>query len=1418
MKKKWIWVLIAAVLVIAGVVTAVVLLRDGGSGNHGGTLVQGDTASVTDGNWVLTNEWNVERADSGEETLTVSAYEDSTAWNTFFKLYQEWTVSVDLTLNERNGETDCLRLAFGDQFQNVCVVVSVEYHDTQVLLKADALSYIGWKTVYTADDWADFDAGQPLTLSVKRVSGAEKLAVSLAQGDTVLAEGTTRTLSDEVLDMIERTALSAYGSVGTFTNFGVQAARQQVDLSQVTEGVIEADENVPTDDWLLGEGAVHNLLKGESAIIIDGEGEKLAWNAAQELGDEWALSCYVEFGKSYRDSVCARFILGAHAELPGNVAGLITVNYTNNQVNLEVQNKEGDGWVTTANSMGWQNVSGRHIRVVIAKYAEINRLAIFLYDDERLAYATFTDEMTENQMEKFKHYGVMVYSSQVRFSEFELSDKPDDSIMPAMSERDYPQVSDLTVPEGESTSDWALSKNTTFFHENGEEAMIIDSKGEEFTYYTAHTMDGEWSVSTRVDFGTYYSDTAGIRFYFGTANKDFAALLTIKYSLDGGALLNCNLQTYVPETDGWNDAVKINWQKGDSTFYIELSGGKADGTMYISVYGANTGEVVFDETVTLEADTLSRMQVIGFGTIAAQSKYSEIKMNLTGGAVEMSGTTDPSDKTMYELTYGAASASDRWQTENGVIYTAGNEIVADASEGAYAFDVANTIVDGFTVSTDILFGKMDSNGVCTSRIALVDDSHGMIGLFSIKFSENFEVMVEGQYNDNGAWVDAITDNAWREVQDNRVRVTLSRPEGTDSYALSISDFGGKNVFYGALTMPTRVSVKITNYALGADRSSAKFSNMYCELSGKTENEPTLEDYGMIGIDAGDPAETTRWILQEGASWRNDDALLVEGAQVFAKDAELRVSNGFSVTADVQFGSLDSDGTCTARVGLLDASGSKVGIFTFKFSENFEMMVQGEYDAGSGWVGCITDNNWRKVQDNRLHVVVEREDDSTAITLRIYDFSGNQVFEETCAVPYAVASGIAGYELGVDNSTVKYTYIFSYASDTVLPPQTMQPITENGEAVAASDWTATDGVKEYADGSVIVRSSGADVFTYRNGVTLEDNFSFAGKLQFGEPDGEGVSTARIVLTDDGKNTVGLFTVKFSENFEVMAQGEYFADGAWNTVLSDTGWKSVEDNTVAVKLVRQTGGSYLLTVENSSGVTVLTAVAASMPEDVAAKISGIGVGALNTQVKFSEIAIDAKPEDTQKPTIVDGEESIVIGTVIVPDGWTNDSGVTHTSEGNIITMGSGDVFSYNTSDALTDAFTLKTDLVFGTKGGDGTCTARIVLGNAEHNPVGLFTLKYDSEKKLLLEGQYYLDGSWTTVLAMDWTEVGTNHLSVTLKKAAGADTLTLHVEKQDGTVVFDGAAQMPAEAFAAMACYGFGSNNSQVQFSKITYQAS
>ena len=100
----------------------------------------------------------------------------------------------------------------------------------------------------------------------------------------------------------------------------------------------------------------------------------------------------------------------------------------------------------------------------------------------------------------------------------------------------------------------------------------------------------------------------------------------------------------------------------------------------------------------------------------------------------------------------------------------------------------------------------------------------------------------------------------------------------------------------------------------------------------------------------------------------------------------------------------------------------------------------------------------------------------------------------------------------------------------------------------------------------------------------------------------------------------------------------------------------------------------------------------------------------------------------------------------------------------------------------------------------------------------TLKYDNDKKLLVQGQYFFGGSWTTILAADWKEIGTNHLVATLSRPAGSNTLSLTVTKQDGTVVYSATSgEISADVFAAMTCYGLGSFSSQVQFTNVSYYA-
>lgn len=1402
MKKKWIISLLAALVVIAGVVTAVVLLAGGGEKNA--PIAPGDTAMRTDGNWHLTGEWTIERADSGEETLRVLAAEDSTAWNTFFNLYEDWSVSADMTLTQTHGASDCMRVVFGDDNDNVCLVFSAEYQGrTRVLLRADALTENGWKNILLGEEWIDIEEA-PVTLMVRREDGKNTLDVELSQEGERLSVATTKSISDKVMNMVCRPGLGVYHTEGAFSSFAVVAARKPTDASENTEGVIIAGENVPTDEWLLGENAVHNLIDGKSAIILDGEGENSAWNAVNTLGDVWTLSFKVEFGKSYRDSVCARVMFGA--ETDAEYTGLITINYANGTVSFAAQNKESGSWVTTAGSMGWRAISGRSIRVELVKYAGINRLAAFLYDGERLVYSTFTDEMSGSDMARYAHYGVMVYSSQVRFSEFRCEEKADESKMPPMTERVYPRISELTIGEAEPTDNWSLSKNTIFFRENGKEAMVIDSKGEEFSYYQKNSIDGAWSASAKVEFGLYYAETAGIRIGFRNANGDLSALLTVKYSPNENTF-DVNMQTYDKKGDVWTDLIKSGWTKGESSFVLSMSA-TADGKLSIRLLGATSGRVLYEKTVAGPEN----LAVIGLGTLNAQSKYSEIEMNLTGKGIAVKPSTDPSEKTMYALKVGTPASSSVWTGGDGVTYNTEGALIIQSAGNQYAYNQDVSIQDAFSISTDILFGSFDSSGCCTARIALVDQYRGMIGLFSVKFSENFEIMVEGQYNNNGVWVNCISDNAWREVQDNRVRITLSRTSVEGGYVLSISDFSGRNVFYGSYTFPNSVSRKITTFGVGVDKATVKFSNIRATVSGGSGGVKP-DDYGMLPITTGTAGTTEEWSAGEGITYYTDESLVltVEQGDLYSYHRSTKITDGFSVSTDVHYGSLDENGVSSARLVLTDTDNSKLALFTVKFSKDFEIMVEGEYNTGSGWNKCVSDNAWRAAKDNRASITLTRADGSNDCVLTVKDSTGAVIFTESCAMPQMIAARIAGFGIGVDKATVKFSNLAITATQgEPKPEKVLVAITESGEKTAESaDWTGGEGVQHYSDGSVILTAAESDVYVYSRSSPLAQSFSLSATVQFGALDTEGVSTARFALTDAENRLVGLFTLKFSEHFEVMLEGQYRKDDTWTSVLTDNTWRPVPDNFVTLTLSRVEGSaSYGLLLRDSLGNLLCQLSTSAFPEEVNAAIAGLGLGCRGTQVKLTSLSLTTEGGGTAD------EEPILPGTPTVPTDWSGGAGVTHYTDGSIIVAGSGDCFTYYTAATMRGTYEIKSDILFGTRAADNTATARLTLASSGRDPIGLFSVKYSDGKQVLLEGQYFSGGTWTSAVYSDWIDLGTNRVVLTLRRAAEENKWTILLTKPDGTALYSmTTAEIPQSVIDEAIVCGLGSYSSQVQFKNI-----
>lgn len=1222
--KKTTALLLAILLFVSLFVGLYGCEKDGGSGISGG-----DTAEVTDGNWLMTGEWQIARAESGDETLSVSAKGDSTAWNTFFNLADDWTVSADMNLTGTEEQPSCTRLVFGDEYGNVVFAATVDYAGgSEITVRADEFISSGWRNVFENREPITVDPTLPVNLMVQRKSGGKKLTITCTQNDTELTSGSTRTLQDRLSSMLTRPGLNVYQTETSFSNFAVSAKRRSVVVSE--DETIVAGENVPTDEWILGENAVHNLLNGASALILDGEGEVHAWNAVNELGDAWTLTFITEFGTSYRDSVCSRYMFGREAADDAEYIGLITVNFSHNQVMLQMEDKQGGAWVTTGGEFNWKNISGRKVKIQIVKYPGINRLAVLVYDGDRLVIQEFSDEMTEQQMEKYKHYGVMTYSSQCRFSGFECTDTADESVMPEIKERVYNKVDEITVGKGETTSDWRLSRNSTYFHENGKECMVIDSKGDEFSYYVKHGLGDSWEIDTDVEFGTYYSATAGARVAFTTTDSKLVALLTLKYSAND-ANINLNLQTMTD--DLWTDVIKLGWTKGESKLHFNITGDKS-GKIHIVISSTANGTVFFDNEATFSQDVVSRMKVAALATTSTQVKYSDIHMNLTGAAVSMTGgSTGGGDGVLYKMSYGTASTNTPWDTGSGMTYYTNNSLIVTSTDNKYSYNRNVEVADGFSLSTDVLFGSFDSKGLCTARIAMVDKYNGMAGLVTVKFSENFEIMVEGQYNSHNTWYNCISNNSWRAVASNKIHVTLSRKDGSNSCWLSIRDSAGSTVFSASLNMPADAAKKICYIGLGVDKSTVQFSNM--SLSATKVQGGNQNTYDMVEIKETGKAldKSEDWTTPTGVTVYDDGSLILDSnAGLYSNRLGIMLQDAFTISTKIQFGRLDSKGLSTARLGIINSSGSLLTLFTMKYSQNTEVLVEGEYNK-DGWTKIITDNAWRKVADNIITATVTKEAGANKLHFVLKDSTGKVFYDVmTAEIPADILAAYNSFAVGCSDTKVKFCDV---QTDAKKDETEIEEI-EIGELAESTEWTTDNGaiysVDESGNGSLILYKSGAEASS-ANTTALTENFSFDTDVIFGTADSSGNVNARIYLTDaTGKKLVRYF-LTYNAKHELQITATYNGGSQWETFAA-AGPITLTANRIVLHLTKSADG-LKLTVCDKSGAELTVLNGTTIPTDLLPQVTGLSVGTSSSRAQFLKMKLTvAEPEP--QPTEPDPTE--------------------------------------------------------------------------------------------------------------------------------------------------------------------------------------
>ena len=222
MKRKTMLLLLAVVLVAAAV-AAVLILRPKGE-----KLPEfGQALDVSD--WTLDDGWKAVGED-GTRLLVAQSDGVTTSWNTALSLAASWQVSADVQLYDSGRERGCARLVFGDEFQNVCVSVSVEYSGTEyVRITADELlnrgtksETNGWSNFYTDEHWTRIDPKQPLHLSVTHAAEDNLLMLTLSQNGSTLVQTFTGEAHQELLQTLRTAGLGACDADAVFTEFTVE--------------------------------------------------------------------------------------------------------------------------------------------------------------------------------------------------------------------------------------------------------------------------------------------------------------------------------------------------------------------------------------------------------------------------------------------------------------------------------------------------------------------------------------------------------------------------------------------------------------------------------------------------------------------------------------------------------------------------------------------------------------------------------------------------------------------------------------------------------------------------------------------------------------------------------------------------------------------------------------------------------------------------------------------------------------------------------------------------------------------------------------------------------------------------------------------------------------------------------------------
>ena len=483
------------------------------------------------------------------------------------------------------------------------------------------------------------------------------------------------------------------------------------------------------------------------------------------------------------------------------------------------------------------------------------------------------------------------------------------------------------------------------------------------------------------------------------------------------------------------------------------------------------------------------------------------------------------------------------------------------------------------------------------------------------------------------------------------------------------------------------------------------------------------------------------------------------------------TKGFRIEFDVEF--LDLTLQSTAIIDLRVNSQTNKHIRMLVTGRGDEAMLQVDYNDSGAWVNVVPFTAGMMGINGKVRVSIEREENSNAVTFRLSTVSGTELFKQT--VTQKAWSGArflnsSDLEFIVTPIAGYGTFEFSGYKATDYPDDGV-----DNEVEVVDPWAPSANWQSTMDGGVnkiqnVIQNAGPIFHNdlIKQGESFRVSFLYTGISDY--------TTADVTLRLMANHGVYIrMLVTKNEQGQALVDVNYH-NGSWHQ-LGTTGW------------IADVGSSYRVTLEHTAGTDTMRLIL-TKPDGTLITAINMGGNPCTHDAFFNISDIQALVTTAGDYGIFCVEGFELYGDAVEAANWTMGPNWTgyYAENGDYVIQNviqnAGPNF-YGTHIPKGKSFRMS----FQYTGISDYTTGDIVMRLTANNGVYLQARTTQSNGTALIDFDFH-NGAWHRLATTGWiADVGKSYY-VHIDHTTGTDTVTLTIEKLDGTIAYCQTLSVPA----------------------------